>query len=36
MVDKKMIYLGNYIDFDEAVRVRKEAEDKYFKEYKRK
>lgn len=31
--NKKIIYLGMYDDFNEAVRVRKEAEEKYFKEY---
>ena len=34
-VNKKSIYLGVYSDFDEAVRVRKEAEKKYFGEYNR-
>lgn len=33
MVDEKSIYLGTYSDFDEAVKVRKEAEEKYFGEY---
>lgn len=33
-VNRKIIYLGSYENFDEAVRVRKEAEDKYFGEYK--
>lgn len=34
-VNKKSIYLGVYSDFDEAVRVRREAEKKYFGEYNR-
>lgn len=34
-VDKKPIYLGIYEDFEEAVKVRKDAEDKYFGEFKR-
>jgi len=32
-VDKKQIYLGSFNDFDEAVKVRKEAELKYFGEF---
>jgi len=32
-VNKKQIYLGVYINIDDAVRVRKEAEEKYFGEY---
>lgn len=32
-VDKKRIYLGCYDTFDEAVKARKEAEEKYFGEY---
>lgn len=32
-VNYKDIYLGYYKDFDEAVKVRKEAEEKYFGEY---
>jgi len=32
-VDKKLIFLGNFNDFDEAVKVRKEAELKYFGEF---
>lgn len=35
-INKNNIYLGVYSDFDEAVRVRKEAEVKYFGEYNRK
>lgn len=35
-INKKNIYLGVYSNFDEAVKVRKEAEDKYFGEYNRK
>lgn len=35
-VNKKSIYLGVYSDYDEAVRVRKEAEEKYYGEYNRK
>lgn len=30
-VNKKQIYLGRYDDYNEAVKVRKEAENKYFK-----
>ena len=33
MVDKKNISLGYYKNFEDAVRVRKEAEEKYFGEY---
>lgn len=33
-VNHKRIYLGNYIDKDTAILVRREAENKYFKEYK--
>lgn len=33
--DKERIYLGHYSDFDEAVKVRKEAEEKYFGEWNR-
>jgi hypothetical protein len=29
----KLIYLGSYIKFDDAVKARKEAEDKYYGEY---
>lgn len=32
-VNKKVIYLGRFKDFAEAVKVRKEAEQKYFGEY---
>lgn len=32
-VNGKQIYLGVYDDFDEAVRIRKEAEEKYFGEW---
>lgn len=32
-VNKKTYYLGRYDDFDEAVRVREEAEEKYHKEF---
>ena len=32
-INKKQIYLGRYKDFDEAVAVRKAAEEKYFGEY---
>jgi hypothetical protein len=32
-VNKKQIYLGRFIEFDEAIKVRKEAEQKYFGEY---
>lgn len=31
--DNNRIYLGRYADFEEAVKVRKEAEEKYFGEY---
>jgi len=30
---QKQIHLGYYDDFDEAVQVRKEAEEKYYGEY---
>ena len=33
-VDNKRIYLGVFSDFEEAVKTRKEAENKYYKEYK--
>ena len=33
--NKQRHYLGVYSDYDEAVRVRKEAEEKYFGEFKR-
>lgn len=33
MVNKKKIYLGVYKNFEDAVRARKEAEEKYFGEY---
>lgn len=29
----KKIYLGSFLKFDDAVKVRKEAEEKYFGEY---
>lgn len=32
-VDKHTIELGNYDNFDDAVKARKEAEEKYFKEW---
>lgn len=32
-INYKMIHLGSYDDFDEAVKARKEAEEKYFGEY---
>lgn len=32
-VDQKQIYLGVYENFDEAVKVRKQAEEKYFGKY---
>lgn len=32
-VNKKRIYLGSSIDFNEAVKLRKDAEEKYFGEY---
>ena len=32
-VNKKQIYLGIYVDINDAVKVRKEAEEKYFGEY---
>ena len=32
-VNKKVIYLGYYINFEDAVKVRKNAEEKYFGEY---
>jgi hypothetical protein len=32
---KQRIYLGIYEDYDEAVRVRKEAELKYYKDFRR-
>lgn len=32
-VNKKCLHLGRFIDFDDAVKVRKEAEEKYFGEY---
>ena len=32
--DNKRIYLGVFSDFEEAVKTRKEAENKYYKEYK--
>lgn len=32
-ISNKKIILGRYINFDEAVKVRKDAEEKYFKEY---
>lgn len=33
MLDKKKIYIGVYEEFDDAVKARKEAENKYFGEY---
>jgi len=35
-INNKSIYLGKYKTLDEAVKVRKEAELKYFKEFRRK
>ena len=35
-INKKNIHLGYYDTFEEAVRVREEAEIKYFGEYRRK
>ena len=32
-VNKKRIYLGSFDKFEDAVRVRKEAENKYFGEF---
>jgi hypothetical protein len=32
-VDKRLVYLGSFSDITEAVKVRKEAEKKYFKEF---
>ena len=32
-IDKKDIFLGWFNDYDEAVKARKEAEEKYFGEY---
>jgi hypothetical protein len=32
-VDKKDIYLGSYNNFEDAVKARKEAEEKYFGEF---
>ena len=32
-INKKRINLGSFVDFNDAVRVRKEAEEKYFGEY---
>ena len=34
-VDGQSIFLGNFIDREEAIRVRQEAEDQYFGEWKR-
>ena len=33
MIDGKKKYLGRFTDFDEAVKARKKAEEKYFGEY---
>lgn len=33
MVDRKNIHLGHFDNIEEAVKVRKEAELKYFKEF---
>ena len=33
MFQGKKIHLGYFIEFDDAVKARKEAEKKYFKEY---
>lgn len=33
--NKKQIFLGYFKEFDDAVKTRKEAEEKYFKEYRR-
>lgn len=32
-INKKQIYLGNFPSFEEAVKARKEAEEKYFGEF---
>ena len=32
-INNKYIHLGNFTDFDDAVKARKEAEQKYFGEY---
>ena len=32
-INNKRIYLGRYDNFDEAVKIRQEAEEKYFGEY---
>ena len=32
-IDNKQIYLGRYTDINDAIAVRKEAEEKYFKQY---
>ena len=32
-INKKLLYLGSFVNFDDAVEARKEAEEKYFGEY---